>query len=58
MSVGMPPDTLSGDLGEGLPAQFRVRPDRVVIVPPGGAANPVLHRLAGRDVVPLDPPLL
>jgi len=36
----MPPDTLAGDLGGGFPAQFRVRPDRVVIVPPGGEHEP------------------
>ena len=84
MSGGMPPDTLAGDLGGGLPAQFRVWPHRVVIVPPCGQHEPgmsqrgeqglveafvpqaaveafheaVLHRLAGRDLVPLDPPLL
>jgi len=26
---------LAGDLGGGLPAQFRVRPDVIIIVPPG-----------------------
>ena len=31
----MPPDTLAGDLGRRLPAQFRVRPDVVIVVPPG-----------------------
>ena len=31
----MPPDTLAGDLGGGAPAQSRVRPDVVVVVPPG-----------------------
>jgi len=35
VSGGMPPDTLAGDLGGGIPAQFRVRPNVVVIVPPG-----------------------
>ena len=32
---GMPPGRLAGDLGGGTPAQFGVRPDVVVIVPPG-----------------------
>ena len=80
----MPPDTFAGDLGGGLPAQFRVWPDRVVIVPPCSEHEPgmsqrgeqrlveafvpeaaikalheaVLHRLARRDVVPLDPSFL
>ncbi|KIT98651.1 hypothetical protein QU38_02935, partial [Staphylococcus aureus] len=80
MPGGMPPGTLAGDLGGGLPAQFRVRPDVVVIVLPGGEHEPgmgqrreqrlveafvpqapvealdeaVLHRLARRDVMPLD----
>lgn len=31
----MPPGPLSGDLGGGAPAQFRVRPDVITIVPPG-----------------------
>ena len=31
----MPPTPLAGDLGGGAPAQFRVRPDRVVVVLPG-----------------------
>ena len=31
MSGGMPPDTLAGDLGGGLAAQFRVWPDVVVV---------------------------
>ena len=35
MAGGMPPATLTGDVGGGLPAQFRVRPDVVVVVPPG-----------------------
>lgn len=35
VSGGMPPDILAGDLGRGLPAQFRVRPDVVVAMPPG-----------------------
>jgi hypothetical protein len=80
----MPPDRFAGFLGGGSPAQFRVWPDRIVIVPPGGQHEPgmgqrgeqglveafvpqatvealheaVLHRLARRDVVPLDPSLL
>lgn len=79
----MPPDTLGGDLGGGLPAQFRVRPDVVILMLPdveheagvdqklqqrfAEAFIPqapvetfdeaVLHWLAGRDIVPLDPPL-
>jgi hypothetical protein len=36
----MPPDTLAGDLGGGRPAQFRVWPDRIVIVPPGSQHEP------------------
>ena len=36
MSGGMPPAMLAGDLGGGLPAQFRVWPDPVVVVSPGG----------------------
>lgn len=35
VSGGVPSDTLSGDLGGGLLAQFRVRPDVVVAMPPG-----------------------
>lgn len=31
----MLPDTLAGDLGGGASAQFGVRPDVVVVVPPG-----------------------
>jgi hypothetical protein len=80
----MPPDTLAGDLGGGLPAQFRMWPDLVAVVPPGSEHGPglgqrgeqrlveafvaqatiealdeaVLHRLARRNVVPIDPPLL
>ena len=36
----MPPDTLAGDLGGGLPAQFGVGPDRVVIVSLSGQHEP------------------
>jgi len=35
VSGGMPPDTWAGDLGGGFSAQFRVRPEVVVVVPPG-----------------------
>ncbi|MBW7959724.1 MAG: hypothetical protein H3C69_09215 [Candidatus Promineofilum sp.] len=31
----MPPDWLGDDLGGGLPAQFRVRPDVAVVMPLG-----------------------
>ncbi len=36
----MLPGTLTGDLSGGLPAQFRVRPDGVVIVPPSSQPEP------------------
>jgi hypothetical protein len=36
----MPSDTLAGDLGGGVPVQFLVRPDRIVIVPPGSEHEP------------------
>ena len=36
----MPPDTFAGDLSGGLSAQFRVWPDRVVVVPPGSQHKP------------------
>lgn len=36
----MPPDTFAGDLGGGLPAQFRVWSDCVVVVLPGGQHEP------------------
>ncbi len=32
----MPPTPLAGDFGGGAPTQFRVRPNRVVVVLPGG----------------------
>jgi hypothetical protein len=44
MFDGMPPDTLAVDLGGGLPAQFRVWPDRVVILPPGSEHGPGMGR--------------
>ena len=41
----MPPSPLAGDLGGGAPAQLRVRPDIVVVVPPGGQHEPGMgHR--------------
>ena len=51
MSGGMPPDTLAGDLGGGLPAQFRVGPDRVVIVPPGGQHEPGMSQRGEQGLV-------
>lgn len=48
VSGGMSPDTLAGDLGRGLPAQFRVRPDRVVIVPPSIEHEPGMGQRSGR----------
>ena len=51
MSGGMPPDTLAGDLGGGLTAQFRVRPDRVVIVPPGGQHEPGMGQRGEQGLV-------
>ena len=47
----MPPDTLAGDLGGGLPAQFRVGPDRVVIVPPGGQHGPGMGKRGEQGLV-------
>lgn len=41
----MLPSSLTGDLGGRAPAQIRVRPDVVVVVPPGGPArNGMRHR--------------
>ena len=39
----MPPSPLPGDLGGGEPAQFRMWPDGIVILPPGGQHGPCLH---------------
>jgi len=84
VSGSMPPDTLAGDLSGGLPTQFRMRPDVIVVVPPSveheadvgqrreqrfveafvpqapveAFDEAILHRLARRDVMPLDPPFL
>lgn len=78
-----PPGRLAGDLRGAFPAQFRVRPHMIVVVPlgieheagvsdrreqrlveafvPKAPVEPfneaVLHRLARRDLMPLDPPL-
>jgi hypothetical protein len=41
----IPPDTFAGDLGGSFPAQFRVWPDCVVILPPGGQQRQVLPRV-------------
>ena len=40
----MPPDTLAGDLGGGLPTELGVRPDRVVVAPPAGEFSPGMGR--------------
>lgn len=42
---------LVGDLGGGLPAQFRVWPDRVVIVPPGGENEPGMSQWGGQRLI-------
>ena len=39
----MPPSPLTGDLGGGEPAQFRVWPDAIVILPPGREHGPCLR---------------
>lgn len=57
MSGDMPPDTLASDLGGGLPAQFGVRPDVVVVMPTGvkheaGARQRREHRLVEAFVAP------
>ena len=39
----MPPPPLTGDLGGGEPAQCRVRPDGIVILPPGDKHGPCLR---------------
>ncbi len=41
----MPPGPLAGDLGGGLPAQFRVRPDVIIIVSPSHEHEPDPHLL-------------
>jgi hypothetical protein len=51
MSGGMPPDMLAADLGWGLPTQFRVRPDRVVIMPPGGQHEPGMSQLGEQRLI-------
>ena len=38
----MPPSPLTGCLGGGEAAQFRVRPDGIVVLPPGGQHGPCL----------------
>ncbi len=47
----MPPDTSAGDLGGGLPAQLRVRPDRIVIVPPVGQHEPGMGQRSEQRLV-------
>jgi hypothetical protein len=42
---GMPATRLAGDLGGGAPTQFRVRPDGVVVLPPGGQHGSGRERL-------------
>ena len=39
----MPPSQLTGDLGGGEAPQFRVRPDGIVILPPGSQHGPCLR---------------
>ncbi len=39
----MPPSPLTGDLGGGEPAQFRVWPDGIEVLPPGGQHGPCLR---------------
>jgi hypothetical protein len=39
----MPPSPLTDGLGGGEAAQFRVRPDGIVILPPGGQHGPCLR---------------
>jgi hypothetical protein len=47
----MPPDTVAGDLGWGLPTQFRVWPDRVVIAPLGDQAEPAMGQRSQQRLV-------
>ena len=47
----MPPDTLAGNLGGGLPAQFRVWSDRVVIVPPSSQHEPGMSQRGEQGLV-------
>ena len=39
----MPPSPLTSDLGRGEPAQFRVWPDGILVLPPGGQHGPWLR---------------
>ena len=39
----MPPGQLTDDLGGGEPAQFRMPPDGIVVLPPGGQHGPCLR---------------
>ena len=39
----MPPAPLTGDLGGDEPAQFRMRPDGIVVLPPGRQHGPRLR---------------
>ena len=39
----MPPSPLTGDLGGGEVAQFRVWPDGIVVLPPSGQHGPCLR---------------
>lgn len=44
-------DTLTGDLGGGLPAQFRVRSGCVVVMPPGGQHAPGMSQRSKQRLV-------
>ena len=47
----LPPTPLAGDLGGGLPAQFRVRPDSVVVLLPGRQDGPGLSQRGEQGLV-------
>ena len=47
----MPPDTLAGDLGGGLPAQFRVRSLPVVVLNPGSDLDPCVGKAHEQGLV-------